>query len=403
MQTDKILSKPINVGFFHIMRENFSGAQKNIFRLLINLDIKEINPILLGQSESPLTKKVKKKEIKTLIVPFPPGLSVFDQKILKFNPSRLFNFIKGIISYNKKLIDEYRDLKLDVIWCDNIRTFVTIYFACKSLKVKIIWNVWSEPKGKVAWVLHRIGLFMTDSVNVEYNGQQKKIFGSLAKFPSLDKKIFPLYTGVSDFDDFKDSNIRSELSLKKESILVVMASNIVPGKGQIDLIKCIKDLRNQFPNLNLLLAGAAVTSSQESLSYLEELKDYVKKHDLYNFIHFIGWRNDIRDIYKMSDIYVSTSYSESFPDAVREAMLESLPVIVTNVGGTRELVDEEENGYLFQPGDIINLTKSLKKLIFDPELRKKMGLKSRKIIDDRFSTKAYARNFEDMLKKTINS
>ena len=105
----------------------------------------------------------------------------------------------------------------------------------------------------------------------------------------------------------------------------------------------------------------------------------------------------------MSDIYVSTSYSESFPDAVREAMLESLPVIVTNVGGTRELVDEEENGYLFQPGDIINLTKSLKKLIFDPELRKKMGLKSRKIIDDRFSTKAYARNFEDMLKKTINS
>ena len=78
-------------------------------------------------------------------------------------------------------------------------------------------------------------------------------------------------------------------------------------------------------------------------------------------------------------------------------------MVVSDVGGTSELVNIGENGYLFQPGDIINLTRYLKELIHNSKLRKKMGLKSRKIIDDRFSTKAYARNFEDMLKKTINS
>jgi len=46
---------PIKVIFFHIMRENFSGAQKNIFRLLINLDKSKVTPILVGQKDSPLT------------------------------------------------------------------------------------------------------------------------------------------------------------------------------------------------------------------------------------------------------------------------------------------------------------------------------------------------------------
>ena len=112
------------------------------------------------------------------------------------------------------------------------------------------------------------------------------------------------------------------------------------------------NLSEDYKNIHLLLAGTAVDSSVDSKKYLDDINDYVKVNNLNHCIHFIGWRNDIRDIYQNSDIYVSTSYSESFPDAVREAMLASLPVIVTDVGGTKELVKIGKNGYLFEAGNL---------------------------------------------------
>ena len=60
--------------FFHIMRENFSGAQKNIYRLLINLNRKKVVPVLIGQSQCPLTDLASEINIETRIVPFPKEL-----------------------------------------------------------------------------------------------------------------------------------------------------------------------------------------------------------------------------------------------------------------------------------------------------------------------------------------
>ena len=65
---------PVKIVFFHIMRENFSGAQKNIFRLLLNLDKSKVKPILVGQAESPLTELTEKHSIEVKIIPYPKEL-----------------------------------------------------------------------------------------------------------------------------------------------------------------------------------------------------------------------------------------------------------------------------------------------------------------------------------------
>jgi glycosyltransferase involved in cell wall biosynthesis len=388
---------PVKVIFFHIMRENFSGAQKNIFRLLINLDKSKIAPILVGQNESPLTKLCVDNNIDVKILPYPNELEVFDGNLLKFSLGRIVNFIVGLKKYHKSFISEFEELNPEIIWCDNIRTFITLYFPAKKIGAKVIWNIWSEPKGKIAWVLHRVGLIFADKINLEYSNQGSEIFGILNQNKLFSSKIIPLYTGVSDFEELHGTNIRAELGLPIDSILIIMASSILPGKGQLDLIKCISVLSKEFNNIHLILAGSAVESSKESIQYSEGIKNYVLESNLDNIVHFIGWRYDIRDIYQSSDIYVSTSYSESFPDAVREAMLASLPVVVTDVGGTRELVEIGENGYLFEPGDIYNLEEFLKVLIKDDRVRIKMGLTSKSIIVNKFSTEVYASDFEKMI------
>lgn len=385
------------------MRENFSGAQKNLYRLLINLDNQKIEPILLGQGESPLINLISEKKIETKIVSYPDELEIYDQKILKFNPLITMRFIKGIYMYNKKLLEDCKEINAHIVWCDNIRTLITIYIACRAMKVKIIWNIWSEPNGKIAWVLHMLGLIMADVINLEYKSQGEKVFGKLANLPFFKKKIIPIYTGVSDFEDIKGNNIRDELSLKKDDVIIVMASNIVSGKGQIDLIKSMEIILNTSPHVHLLIAGRAVESSPDSLQYFQELSNYVCQNNLDKNIHFIGWRSDVRDVLGKSDIYVSSSYSESLPDAVRDGMLASLPLVVSDVGGTSDLVDIGQNGYLFKPGDIVQLTNYLQELVQDVELRKKMGIKSKKIIENKFSTKAYAKEFENMLINSLSN
>jgi len=324
-------------------------------------------------------------------------LEIFDKKMLKFNLKRIANFAIGLLKYNKSFVSEFKELKPDIVWCDNIRTFITLYFPAKRIGAQIIWNIWSEPKGKVAWILHRIGLIFANRINLEYENQGIQIFGSLSKNSYLKKKIIPLYTGVADFEEFYGTNIKNELGISLDSILIIMASNILPAKGQLDLIKCIDSLSGEFMNIHLLLAGTAVDSSEDSKRYFKDIQDFVNANNLNHCIHFIGWRNDIRDIYNNSDIYVSTSYSESFPDAVREAMLASLPVVVTDVGGTKELVEGGENGFLFEPGDIEMLEYYLRDLINNKSSRKKMGLVSKGIIEAKFSTKAYAVEFEKMI------
>ena len=390
-------SRPVKVLFFHIMKENFSGAQQNIFRLLINLDTNSIDPVLIGQMDSELTVLCRENDITVDIVPFPPGLEVYDGGLLKFKIKTLYKFFIAIVMYNKALFNNFEHHNPDVVWADNIRTFFTVFVACKLKGVKIIWNIWSEPQGKVAWLLHRLGLLLADKINLEYSNQGLKVFGALARKKLFSDKIIPLYTGVSDFAELQGTDIRKELSLASKSLLVLMASNIVAGKGQLDLIRSMENIRREFPDVHLLIAGSSVKSNLASVEYFENLKEYVLNHNLEDSIHFLGWRSDISDLYQQGDIYVSTSYSESLPDAVRSAMQACLPIIITNVGGSNELVEEGQNGYLFEPGDVNCLIDRMRFLLRNPDLRDEMGQKNESIIEAKFSTQVYAREFKNMV------
>jgi glycosyltransferase involved in cell wall biosynthesis len=384
------------------MAGSFSGAAKNIFRLLRRIDPAKLEPMLVGQTENELTQRVRELGNKVFIVPYPPALDVYGQKLLNLKIGDFFRTLVGVWEYNLSLIRFFRTIKPQVIWADNIRTFFFVYAASKLCGCQVIWNIWSEPKGKVAWFLHRLCLILADVVNLEYNSQAQKLFGALAYSRFFQKKLVTLYTGVTDFEEASGSNIRDELNLSSTDILILMASNISPAKGQLDLISAMEKLVKKFPNLHLLLAGQPLETHPDSMVYNSSLKQYTNEKKISRNVHFLGWRPDIRDLLQAIDIYVSTSYSESFPDAVREAMLVGKPVIVTNVGGTFELVKVGKSGFLFEPGDVHSLVEHLCRFIHDSKLRDSMGAEGKRIIEEKFSTKVYAQNFEDMVSALRN-
>jgi len=382
------------------MGANFSGAAKNIYRLLNRINDLKLCSLLIGQKENELTKRVRELNLDVYIIPYHPALDIYGKKILNLSFSSFFQVLYGLLVYNKNLIKFFKITKPNVVWADNLRTFYFVYVAAKISGCKVILNIMSEPKGKVAWLLHRLSLLFADVVNLEYSRQAETMFGKLSKCSQFKRKMVTLYSGVTDFEIKNNTNIRDELSLSDNKILILMAANIVPGKGQLDLIKAVEKLKVNHSNVVILIAGRSYDDYPESVAYDETLKNYVRVNNLTNFVKFLGWRNDMPDLLNTVDIYASTSYSESLPDVIRDAMLAGKPIVATDVGGTFELV-LPKNGYIFQPGDVKSLIKYLDILIMDTKLRETMGEEGKRIINKYYSTTIYARNFENMVLKSV--
>ena len=223
------------------------------------------------------------------------------------------------------------------------------------------------------------------------------MFGSFSQLGFLKKKLIVLYSGVTDFESITGSNIREELDLKKTDLVVLMASTIYPLKGQYDLLKAFSVIYKSNKNIHLLFAGRTFQGQVKSENYFTMMKDYVINNGLTANIHFLGWRDDIPDLHLNSDIYISSSYSETMPDSVRDAMKYSKPVVATNVGGTSELIEDKVTGFLIKPGDIKSIIKYLLILTEDKSLRLKMGKMGKRVISDKLSTKKYVLNFQRMI------
>ena len=86
------------------------------------------------------------------------------------------------------------------------------------------------------------------------------------------------------------------------------------------------------------------------------------------------------------EIYTLPSYNEGLPGSVLEAMAAGKPIVTTPVGGIPEAVEEGENGYLVNPGDVDQLAARLERLCSDSTLRNRMGERSRQIIYDKFES-----------------
>lgn len=170
-------------------------------------------------------------------------------------------------------------------------------------------------------------------------------------------------------------------NIRKENLFTfVFVGRIVGDKGINELIEAFVLLHKKYNDIRLLLIG----NFEDELDPLKvETKEKIQSSP---FIEFIGpkYGDDLISHFAASDCFVFPSYREGFPNTVMEAGAMGLPSIVTDINGSREIIEDGVNGLIVPSKDMISLFEAMEKVVLDKEQTTLMASNSRKMIETRF-------------------
>ncbi len=212
-------------------------------------------------------------------------------------------------------------------------------------------------------------------------------------------KITVIHRGVDleffDPDKVKDqdiSKIKEKHSLQGKKV-ILLVGRITRWKGQDLAIEAMNLLKEQ--NTVLLIVGSAEKGRED---YYNELTELSKKNKT-NEVVFAGSSDDLPVYYKCADVVLNCSReAETFGRVTAEAGAFGKPVIATNIGGSLEIIQENETGFLVAPNDPKQLAEKIDEVLQqfeDKDFAEKFSTKTKQRITEKFSLDQMCRkNFE---------
>lgn len=170
---------------------------------------------------------------------------------------------------------------------------------------------------------------------------------------------------------------------------IVFAGRLVYGKGVQDLIYAFGEVRSRLPQTRLLIVGEGFYKGE-----LEQMADGN------GGIEFAGEKTpeELAAILSEASVFVHPSYSEGMPSSVMEASAVGLPVVATDVGGTRELVDDGRTGYLIDSGDTRDMAAKITHILSDGLSAGRMGKAGRGKMYAEYRWSAIINKYEELFK-----
>ena len=177
----------------------------------------------------------------------------------------------------------------------------------------------------------------------------------------------------------KDSeDIRTKYNIDKEDFIFIFVGRIVQDKGINELFHAFDKLSKETTNIKLLLIGPF----EEDLDPISENSKEVLNNNQ-NIIE-VGFQNDVRPFFAISNCLVFPSYREGFPNVVIQAGAMGLPSIVSDINGCNEIVEDGINGLIVSPKDENILYDAMNKVVKDDELRVLLSKDARRLIVERY-------------------
>jgi glycosyltransferase involved in cell wall biosynthesis len=167
-------------------------------------------------------------------------------------------------------------------------------------------------------------------------------------------------------DSAQTAAVRAELGMAPDDLVCGVVGRLVWEKGYRHVFDAAARLRHEMPQLKFVVVGPVADRDavpREELDRVAALGN----------VRFLGLRDDVEQLYSAMDLYVLASFREGFPRSAMEAAAMGLPLVVTNIRGCRQVVDDGVNGVLVNVRDSNALKAAIIALARDPLLRQRMG------------------------------
>lgn len=161
--------------------------------------------------------------------------------------------------------------------------------------------------------------------------------------------------------------IRAQLGVADDRPVIMMVGRLVAEKGYPELIEAMRQV-----DAELWIVGERLASDHAS-AVAQVLNAAESDPILQSRVRLLGYRRDIPDLLRAADIFTLPSHREGMPRSIIEAMMTGLPVVATDIRGSREEVIEGETGLLVPVGDSDTLAGALHRLAGSSALRDSMG------------------------------
>ena len=198
--------------------------------------------------------------------------------------------------------------------------------------------------------------------------------------------------GITEQAPPSRTEARRQLQLPPDAPVVSYVGRLTTIKRPDRLLQTIALLRQQVPNLLVVVAGggdlAEITTRQATEQCLP--------------IRFLGWRPDIATVFAASDVTVLTSDNEGTPISLIEAGLCGVPAVATDVGAVSEVVRHGITGLLVEP-EPAALAQALSRILHDPALAEALGSKAQISYQDDFSTARFLHRHESLYKDLLTA
>ena len=363
------------------------------------------------------------------ITTVPVSFKVLLKGQLRFMASNGFD-VKGVSSEGEEL-KEVRENEGIVMEAINMSRKITPFQDLKSL-----WEMWNFLRKEKPQIVHThtpkagiIGMLAARLAGVphrlhtvaglplmEATGIKRKILNFVEKLTySSATRVYPNSKGLYDFilqNNFTQSNklkiiangssngintaffspaqvseiekvaLREKLNIQPDDFVFVFVGRIVSDKGINELIKAFSQLQaaenNEPAGIKLLLVGGLESDldplNPETLAEINQNRDIIS----------VGFQQDVRPFFAISDALAFPSYREGFPNVVMQAGAMGLPSIVSDINGCNEIIVEGENGLIIPSKNVEKLKEKMLTLARDKNLYTKLKENSRRMIESRY-------------------
>lgn len=275
----------------------------------------------------------------------------------------------------KHLLQIIRKEKVDIIHVNEVLDFYAAV-AAKLAGIPCIWHVRANFRANslLNRLVPRIVNYLATRIVVVSNSVQEHMFVSQGL---NSEKIRVLYNPGPSPNEFHPSvdgkKIREEFNLVEKQPLIVLVAKLIKEKGHETFICSVPEVVAHFPDAKFMIVGGELSGDRHQI-YARKLRELPGELGVEKSVMFTGFRSDVAQIMAAADIVVHCStFPDPFPGVVLQGMASGKAVISTNLGGTKEQIEDNVSGILIKSEDPRLLAQTIKKLLANEERRHSLG------------------------------